>query len=290
MRKTKGGLGRGLSAVIPAYVPGVEAVDVDLIVPNPHQPRFGLDPDALAELADSVRTHGVIQPLLVSLRSQQGGVPTYQIIAGERRLEAAKMAGLARVPVVIKEASSREALELALVENLQRADLTPLEEAQAYQRLVHEYGLRQEDVAQRVGKSRVAVANALRLLNLSDEIKASLAAGEISEGHARALLGLENPEERRHGWRIVVERGLNVRQTEALVRNWARRRAWAGDRRRPERRPAQLLALEERLVSTLGTKVEIRPRRTGGQIILHYFSKEELGALVQTLLRAAGGK
>jgi ParB family chromosome partitioning protein len=274
------GLGRGLSALIPSATrAGVEEVDVDLIVPNPHQPRSAFAEGSLTELVDSIREHGVIQPLLVS--SGEGGV--YQLIAGERRLRAARLAGLPRVPVVVKDAASRELLELALVENLQREDLSPLEEASAYRRLADDFGLTQEAVAARVGKSRTAVANSMRLLSLNEELKASLASGEISEGHARALLGLADETARRLAWRDVVERGLSVRQTEELVRRWP---ADGGRARTPASTPsrrasAENASLEARMRDALGTKVElIRSGRGRGRITVYFYSDEELEELL----------
>lgn len=283
MSKRKTGLGRGLGALIPSAAPSVEEVDVDLIVPNPHQPRASLGEESLRELAESIREHGMLQPLLVSRMTGTEGTLTYQLIAGERRLEAARMAGLERVPVVVKEASSGELLELALVENLQRADLGPLEEAGAYRRLHEDFGLTQEQVAARVGRSRTAVANSLRLLSLSAEMRASLAAGEMSEGHARALLGLEDEGERRGAWRTVVEQGLSVRQTEDLVRSWPRRAR--GRRRAAPGRSAELAELEERLRAALGTRVSLTRSRRGGRIVIHFYSDEELEGLVQRLSR-----
>src|SRR5690606_22959384 len=194
MTNRRMGLGRGLDALIPgghsssSRTASVEQVDIDLIAPNPHQPRTVFDPEALAELAESIREHGVIQPLIVSRPDTPGAAP-YQLIAGERRLLASRQAGLTKVPVVIKEASPQALLELALVENLQRQDLGPLEEAVAFKRLADEFALTQEQIADRVGRSRPAVANSLRLLTLSEEIRASLARNEITAGHARALLG-----------------------------------------------------------------------------------------------------
>jgi ParB family chromosome partitioning protein len=281
MTKVKGGLGRGLGALIPAFTPGVEAVDVDLIVSNPHQPRAYVDAESLAGLAESIREHGLIQPLLVTRVQAEGGGPAvYQLIAGERRLQAARLAGLARVSVVVKEVTSSEVLELALVENLQRADLNPLEEAQAFRRLVDEFGLTQETIAARVGRSRTAVANALRLLSLSDDLKASLARGEISEGHARALLGIPHEAQRRQAWQRVVERGLSVREAEALVRHWP-----AAARTRSPRRPDPEVAdLEERLRAALGTRVSLRRGRRGGRLTIHFYSDEELQALLGRLL------
>ncbi len=273
------GLGRGLGALIPASAPSAESVDIDLIVPNPEQPRFGIDEDGLGELAESIREHGVIQPLVVSRLDGDVG-PTYQLIAGERRLQAARLAGLERVPVVVKEAAGRDLLELALVENLQRSDLNPLEEAQAFQRLAGEFGLTQEAVATRVGRSRTAVANAIRLLSLDDDVKASLMRAEITEGHARALLGLADVFQRRRAWREVVDGGLTVRQTEDLVRNWDRHEA--ARRVARERRPTpEVAAVESRLAAALGTKVSVAKRRKGGRIVIHFYSDEELDGFVR---------
>jgi ParB family chromosome partitioning protein len=259
----------------------VDEVDVKLIAPNPHQPRFEISDESLEELTESIREHGLLQPLLVSVSGSEGG---YQLVAGERRLRAARRAGLSRVPVVVREAASGELLELALVENLQRKDLSPLEEAQAYRRLVDEFGMTQESIASRVGRSRTAVANAMRLLGLSDEVKASLASGEISEGHARALLGLEAGAARRQAWQEVVERRLTVRQTEELVR----RRA-AGEDSAPVatargRSDPELTALEARVRESLGTKVQLRRRADGrGRLVLHFYSDEELEGLLGRL-------
>ncbi|MCJ7490852.1 MAG: ParB/RepB/Spo0J family partition protein [Dehalococcoidia bacterium] len=282
MARGKTGLGRGLGALIPGPAPLRESVDVDLIVSNPYQPRFGIEAAALEELAESIRQHGVLQPLLVSrMDPEGGGAPTYQVIAGERRLEAARLAGLTQVPVVVKESTPREGLELALVENLMRQDLNPLEEAQAYRRLVDEFGLSQSELSSRVGRSRSAVANALRLLNLSDELRASLARNEISEGHARTILSL--PESiRRQAWERVVQKGLSVRQTEELVRDWP----LEGRKRRGRRQPArnvELEALEERLRVALGTRVSVVKGRRGGKITVHFYSDEELDGLLERL-------
>jgi ParB family chromosome partitioning protein len=273
------GLGRGLSALIPITA-GVDEVDVDLIVPNPHQPRTSMSDESLRELADSIREHGVLQPLLVSASKADG---VYQLIAGERRLLAARLAGLSRVPVVVKEAASRELLELALVENLQRQDLNPLEEALAYRRLAGEFEMTQEAIASRVGRSRTAVANALRLLALSDEIKESLVSAAISEGHARALLGLEDTTARGEAWRRVVKDGLTVRQTEELVRRWPLA-AVAKRTAPPHQQDPDALALEARIRGSLGTKVELRRRASGrGRLVLHFYSDEELEGLLARL-------
>ena len=274
------GLGRGLSALIPPDIAGVDEVDLDLIVPNPQQPRFSISEESLQELTQSIREHGVLQPLLVSASDAEG---TYQLIAGERRLLAARLAGLSRVPVVVKEAATHERLELALVENLQREDLSPLEEGQAYRRLAEEFGMSQEAIATRVGRSRTAIANTMRLLTLSDEIKAGLAAGAISEGHARALLGLKSEEDRRAAWLQVTERQLNVRQTEALVRRWPDGSASPDSPAQPQDDP-ETAALESKLRAVVGTKVELRRRSTGrGRLVLHFYSDDELTGLLTRL-------
>jgi ParB family chromosome partitioning protein len=274
----RSGLGRGLDALIGARpTPTVDEVDIDLIAPNPEQPRGVFEPQSLSELAESIREHGIIQPLIVSRPANPGSAP-YQLIAGERRLLAARQAGLTRVPVIVREANTRGLLELALVENLQREDLGPLEEAAAFRRLSDEFGLTQEEIASRVGRSRPAVANSLRLLSLPPEIQASLARGEITAGHARALLGIDDAEEQRQTWRRVVEGNLTVRDAEQL----ARRRPAAG--KSPRRKlPADLAALEETLRSALGTRVELQRGRRGGRLVIHFFSDEELEAIVERL-------
>jgi ParB family chromosome partitioning protein len=277
-RTPKRGLGRGLGALIPDLAPAVQEVDVDLIVPNPHQPRSVFDEQALAELAQSIREHGVIQPLVVSRHDGDAGL--YQLIAGERRLLASRLAGLAKVPVIVKEASPRALLELALVENLQREDLGALEEAAAFKRLVDEFGLTQEAVAQRVGRSRSAVTNTIRLLSLPEEIQASVARNEISAGHARALLGIDDPAEQRRVWQRIVQAALTVRDAERLVKS----RRPASSKGSRQRTTADLASLEEKLRSSLGTKVELSKGRRGGRLTIHFYSDEEFEAIMERLL------
>jgi ParB family chromosome partitioning protein len=283
MTNRRSGLGRGLGALIPesgtAAPAGVLEIDVDLIVSNPQQPRTVFEPAALSELAASIREHGVIQPLIVSRLDANGG--TYQLIAGERRLLAAREAGLAKVPVVVKEASPQGLLELALVENLQRQDLGPLEEAAAFRRLTDEFKLTQEAVATRVGRSRSAIANSLRLLSLPEEIQASLARGEISAGHARAILAVDDTGEQRRTWQRILEAALTVRDAEKLVKRRVTQRAMR--RRRTTGANADLAALEERLRGSLATKVDLTRSRNGGRLTIHFFSDEELDALVERL-------
>ncbi|HEY7465344.1 MAG TPA: ParB/RepB/Spo0J family partition protein [Dehalococcoidia bacterium] len=282
MTTRRSGLGRGLDALIPSLQPVVEEVDVDLIAPNPEQPRTVFDAEALTELADSIREHGVIQPLIVSRRQDRGAAP-YQLIAGERRLLAARQAGLQKVPVIVKEASSQALLELALVENLQRQDLGPLEEASAFRRLADEFKLTQEAIAGRVGRSRSGVANSLRLLTLPEEMQASLARGEITAGHARALLAIDDTKERHAAWRRIVDGHLTVRDAESMTRGRVTSRS---RKAAPKRRAADLVALEERLRGSLGTKVDLTRGRRGGRVVIHYYSDEELEAIIGRLSQA----
>ncbi|MPZ47756.1 MAG: ParB/RepB/Spo0J family partition protein [Dehalococcoidia bacterium] len=280
MTNRRSGLGRGLDALIPNRQPhsaSIDEVDIDLITPNPQQPRSVFEPEALAELAESIREHGVIQPLIVSRPAGDHG-GTYQLIAGERRLLASRLAGLKRVPVIVKEASPQALLELALVENLQRQDLGALEEAAAFKRLGEEFSLTQEAIATRVGRSRSSVANSLRLLTLPDDIQASLARGEITAGHARALLGIDDPEEQRQTWRRIVDGGLTVRDAESLAKGRAAVRKLT-----PRLLSPDLAAIQERLRSSLGTKVDLTKGRKGGRLVVHFFSDEELDAIIEKL-------
>ncbi|MBM4466117.1 MAG: ParB/RepB/Spo0J family partition protein [Chloroflexi bacterium] len=276
----KRGLGKGLGALIPVSERGPTEVPLDAIVPNPLQPRQKLDLEALEELAASIREHGLIQPLIVS-QATDAEAQRYQLIAGERRLEAARLAGLTRVPVIIREATPQEMLELALVENIQRADLNPLEQATAYRHLMDDFGLTQEQVAERVGKSRVAVANSVRLLRLPDEIKGSLAQDQITEGHARAMLALDEPDDQRKIWKAILKRGLNVRQTEETVR-----RLVAGPKPKPADQPSspETRALEDRFREALGTKVQLFRSRRGGRLVIHFYSEEELQAFYELIV------
>jgi ParB family chromosome partitioning protein len=285
MAPRKSGLGRGLEALIPAVgedgaagaAQGVIEAPLASISPNPHQPRAPIRDQNLVELAASIEEHGVIQPLVVN-RVPDG----YQLIAGERRWRAARLAGLTTVPVVVKDVAPSEMLELALVENLQRADLNALEEAMAYRQLTEEFGLTQEQVARRVGKSRVAVANTLRLLKAARSVQEALLEGRISEGHARALLGLEQAEAQEAALKVILKRGLNVRQTEELVRRLL-------GLHREEQRPAreispQTRALETRFREALGTKVNLTRKGAGGRIVIHFYSEEELDALYERII------
>ena len=288
----RSGLGRGLSALIPDTQPPpdgripVNEVEIEHVVLNPQQPRMRIDEPELAELTASIVEHGVIQPLLVSEQQDDDGATVYQLIAGERRLRAARAAGLHRVPVTIRQTTPQELLELALIENLQRSDLNPLEEALAYQRLAQDFGLTQREVAERVGRSRAAVANTMRLVELSEEMRTSLASGEITAGPARALLAIEPGEQRREAWRRVVDRGLNVRQTERMVR--ARNRSDGSASRSPRETDVESEALAESMRRALGTKVTLRRSKRGsGSVTIHFYSDEELEGLLARLTDAA---
>ncbi len=301
MTHPKRGLGRGLDALIsgghaPAAPPpapppvelpvvhrvGPEEIDIDIISPNPEQPRKRFQSDEINELAGSIREHGVIQPLIVT-RDSSG---SYQLIAGERRLQAARLAGLETVPVIVREAADAELLELALVENIQRADLDAIEEATAYRRLIDEYGHTQDEVARRVGKNRVTVANSLRLLQLESQIRESIVSGEITEGHARALLGLPEGRGRINAWREVLKRRMSVRETEAFVR-----RALAANPvtsstvgATTARRDANISDIETRLRRALSTRVSVVPQKKGARITIECFSTEEFDNVVSLLL------
>ncbi len=262
---------------------GSHEVDIDLISPNPEQPRTNFEPEKLRELSNSIIEHGIIQPLVVS-RDPEGG---FRLIAGERRLQAARLAGLNTVPVVIRDAVDADLLELALIENIQRADLNAIEEAMAYRRLTEEYGLTQEEAARRVGKSRAAVANALRLLQLEPEIRRSLVAGEITEGHARALLGLSDNKGRMNAWREVVKRALSVRDTEGLVRRALNAEPATQDTAgaATARRDAGMADIESRLRRALSTRVSVVPQRRGARITIDCFSAEEFEHVIEYILR-----
>ena len=273
------GLGRGLSSLIPQRnpgQPGVLDIPTGRIRPNPYQPRRTWDPDELAALTASVAEHGVIQPILVTEI-----VDGYQLVAGERRLRAAIAAGLERIPAVVRQLADREQLELALVENLQRSDLDAIESALAYRQLIDEFGLSQDEIAERVGRARSTIANTLRLLDLSPVIQSAIVDGRLTEGHGRALGGLAVD----HQARVVdsvVDQGLSVRQTEELVRRLREPRPVATTR--PERpSDPDLERVEEDLRRSLGTKVRLARSRKGGRIVIEYYSDEELGRLYERL-------
>ena len=286
----KGGLGKGLDSLIPGpsspASPAVQAergtaeVGIDQIVPNPRQPRTQMNEEDLRGLADSIREHGILQPLVVSYNAPDH---RYILIAGERRWRAARLAGLETVPVIVRQSSDQQQLELALIENVQRADLSPLETAEAYHQLIQEFGLTHEEVAQQVGKSRESITNTHRLVRLPGEVKQGLIDGLITEGHARALLGLElRPQVLLDVYKTVVKNKLSVRQTELLVKELA------ADR--PQRLvhkdvPADVQEMEDQLRRYLGTRIKLRYGKDGGSLTIYYFSDEELNDMVSKILR-----
>jgi ParB family transcriptional regulator, chromosome partitioning protein len=287
MQERRPALGKGLSALIPdAPEPSARAgaieIDIDQIAPNEDQPRRQIDDAKLEELTQSIRANGIIQPILV----RRTGA-TYRIIAGERRWRAAQRAGLLKVPVVVRdvpEGSHKQLLELALIENIQRENLNPVEEAVAYQRLAEEFHLTQEQIASAVGKDRSSVANYLRLLKLPDEVRTELAAGTLSMGHARALLALADPAAQRHAAREVISRGLSVRDTELMVKKLgsaAREPQPAASKPEPQSADVHTRAAEDRMRFALGTKVRISRRGQGGTIEIEFGSENELNRIYE---------
>jgi ParB family chromosome partitioning protein len=285
-RRKKMALGRGLDALIPEAdfradsdaspdsKPYFEC-EVRLIQPNRYQPRSHFDPDEMAQLSESIRAQGIIQPLLVC-KSELG----YELVAGERRLRAAKMVGLETVPVVVKDVTDTEMLEISIVENIQRENLNPIEESEAYHRLIAEFGLTQEQAAQRVGKSRSAVANFLRLRQLPENIRQSIVNGQLSMGHARAILGAENPTHQNAVWRAVVRKGLSVRQTEMLVKRMAKS-AQVIDAKKTTSEQRHLNLVADNLSRSFGTKVQIKKRGKRGKLEIEFYSNEDLNRLLE---------
>ncbi len=272
-------LGRGLDALIPTGSPEVATssgvtdtallrIPVDRVRPNPFQPRQQFDDTELEELASSIRANGLLQPIVVRAKGAE-----YELVAGERRLRAAQRAGLQEIPAIVRQVGDHEALELALIENLQRSDLNPIEEARAYERLRDEFGLTQEQIAARVGKHRSTIANALRLLRLPQDLQDELAAGRLTAGHARALLSVDSPEEQRRLAREFLRTGASVRDAE--------RRAQPARKQLPD---ANWRAVEDELRRLLDTKVRLLPRRDGtGKLEIEYFSLDQLNALLARL-------
>ncbi len=291
------GLGRGLSSLIPnaGTAPQTDApvgkrpvigeddsirgdkyvveIDIDSIVPNPQQPRIRFDEEKLADLASSIKTHGIIQPLIVSRDGNQ-----YEIIAGERRYQASKIAGLKKLPVIVREAGELEKLELAIIENIQRHDLNAIEEAKAYQKLIDEYQMNQEEVAFKMGKSRSLVANKVRLLSLPVEIQRALIEGRITEGHAKAILAISNPEKQRALYELILRDNLTVRQTEDKTKDIS-----VKPHKRVVNVDPALKEIEETLIGALGTKVKISKAGNGGKIVIEYYSQEDLDALLNKI-------
>ncbi|HNB40184.1 MAG TPA: ParB/RepB/Spo0J family partition protein [Anaerolineales bacterium] len=284
------GLGKGLDALIPggkSSTPavtssktsgegGVQQVPVEAIKRNPRQPRVQFKEEDLNDLAASIREHGVIQPLIVSPK----GDGTFILIAGERRWQASQRAGLTKVPVVTRQANNQELLEIALIENVQRADLNAMEEAEAYHQLAEDFGLSHEMIAKRVGKSRVAVTNTMRLTNLADAVKQALVDNTITEGHARALLGLSTQKAQTSALQTIINLSLSVRQSEELIRKLTGVKPVKVKKATVS---ADVLDVEKRLQRSLGTKVALKHGKKGGTVTIYYYSDEELDALIKKM-------
>jgi len=280
------GLGRGLSSLIPPkkiiaaeikkeLQAGGQFLELPIakIRPNPKQPREDFGYQELEDLINSIREHGILQPLIVSKIDEEN----YELVAGERRLRAAKMLNLKTVPAIIRPVRDQEKLELALIENIQRKDLNPIEEAQAFQKLISEFGLTQEEVAKRIGRSRPSVANTLRLLNLPEEIQKALRSGTIKESHARTLLSIVDPKIRLKYFAKILKNEMTLREAEKIVKKARGKRILATN--------PSLAAKEESLRSVFGTKVEIRKRGSKGQIIIYFYSDEELNSIVKKIVK-----
>jgi ParB family chromosome partitioning protein len=257
----------------------IQEVPVEDLSPSPFQPRTEMEEESLSELVESIRTHGILQPLV----ARRNG-PALELIAGERRLQAARRAGLQRVPVVVREASDQEMLELALVENLQREDINPMEAAEAYRRLTQEFSLTQEQVAERVGKSRPAVANSLRLLKLPEPVRESLRQGEIDEGHGKVLAGLRDERVILRLWRRVVRRNMSVRNTADAAAKLAKRRVPRGTSHPREALDPNLQDLQDQLTSKLGARIRLKRRGEGGIIEIPYADAEDLDRVFWALM------
>jgi ParB family chromosome partitioning protein len=277
-------LGKGLGALLPEFEQGelktLLYCGIEEIVPNRSQPRKHFDESRLQELAESIKEKGILEPLIVR-RIEQG----YELIVGERRWRAAQKAGLKEVPVLVKEAEGREALELSLIENLQRENLNPIEEADAFKRLAEEFNITQGELATRLGKDRTTITNALRLLKLPLEVRNQLLQNRITSGHARAILSLETKEKQKELCSRIIQKGLSVREAEAIAQRWSEKPKKKGlsDRRRGELE-SQLNSLQDSLRQYLGTKVRITPKGKRGKIEIEYYSNEDLERIIETIL------
>ncbi len=280
----KKGLGKGLGAILDsenilADATGVSELKINDIEPNREQPRKSFDQEKLQSLADSITQHGVVQPIIVKKKDKG-----YSIIAGERRWRAAKIAGLKTIPAIVKDLSPQGVMEIALIENIQREDLNPIEEAEAYQKLMDEHNLTQELIAKMVGKSRAAIANSVRLLTLADKVKEMLVGEVLTPGHARTLITIEDKEKQVQLADTIVEKNLNVRETEKLVNELANQK----EKKQPKcvNKDANTLDIEEKLKSYLGTKVELHHHANKGKIVIEYYSTDELDRIIEMLSRA----
>ncbi|HHV60306.1 MAG TPA: ParB/RepB/Spo0J family partition protein [Clostridiaceae bacterium] len=278
----KKALGKGLEALFPSNesIPTIESTDTKNVIelkineidPNVNQPRKKFDDEKLTQLAESIKQHGIVQPIIVK---KEGN--SYKIVAGERRWRAARIAGLTKVPVIIKDLSDREILEVALIENLQREDLNPIEEAEAYDKLINDYGLTQEELSEIIGKSRSAVANSVRLLKLSNENRKNVVEGLLSSGHARALLAIEDEELQNKIADEIILRDLNVRETEKLIRKYLKNKPVD---KKIKNKDVEYVQIEEKLKDIFKTKVELQKGNKKGKILIEYYSDEELDRIL----------
>ncbi|GBE36157.1 putative chromosome-partitioning protein ParB [bacterium BMS3Bbin07] len=273
----KDALGRGLGALIPDRRQGVQEIEIKKIKPNPEQPRKVFNDQALRELTASIKEKGILQPVMVR-RAENGD---YYLIAGERRWRAAALSGLKKIPAMIKESGPGESLELALIENIQRDDLNPIETADAFHRLMEEHKYTQEDLSKKVGKERATIANYLRLLRLPPEVKGLINDGRLSMGHAKAIVSLPTKKAQMGASRAVVKKGLSVRETEALCKRLMENPS--GQTKKQKAKDPDIAALEERLKQSMGTKVQIKHRGKAGKIEIEYYSLDELDRLLEIL-------
>ena len=280
-------LGRGLGALLPELGQGERKTllycGIEEIIPNRSQPRKHFDESKLQELAESIKENGILEPLIVR-RTEHG----YELIVGERRWRAAQKAGLKEIPVLVKEAEGRAALEISLIENLQREDLNPIEEAEAFKHLIEEFHISQEDLSKRIGKDRTTITNTLRLLKLPLEVRDHLLQNRITSGHARAILSLENKEKQKELCALIIKRGLSVREAEAIAKRWSEKpkKSIAPAKKRGDLE-SQLGSLQDSMMKHLGTKVHITQKGKRGKIEIEYYSPEDLERIVETILKNA---
>ena len=253
---------------------GVRELRINDVEPNTEQPRKHFNDEKLSQLAESIKQHGIVQPLIVKKADD-----TYKIVAGERRWRAAKLAGLSTVPVIVRELSSKQVMEIALIENLQREDLNPIEEAEAYEKLINEFGMTQEEISRTVGRSRPAIANSIRLLSLQEKLRTLLINGDITSGHARTLLSIENGETQIKAVEEIVKRSLTVRETEALVKKLLSKK----EKRKPAKLNEEYQAIEDKLRNFFGTRVKLTSSKKNGRILIEYYSLEELDRIVSAI-------
>lgn len=271
----KKGLGKGLGALITSAESdqtGIKELKINEVEPNLDQPRKHFDDEKLQQLADSIRQHGVVQPLIVKKEGD-----TYKIVAGERRWRAARLAGLQNVPAVVREYSNKQVMEIALIENLQREDLNPIEEAEAFEKLLSEYEMTQDEVSKAVGRSRSAIANSVRLLSLQEKVRGHLIHGQISSGHARALLSINDQEVQEKAAEEIIKRELNVRETEKLVKKLLT----VKEKKKPKKLDEEYKSIEEKFQEIFGTRVRLQTNNKKGKITIEYYSMDELERIVE---------